>query len=385
VGARSVINTSELFDSAAAATGLDDFGEDSFREGLARFVASINTESSLSEFGRSAMRAMIIGLLSNRLQIERWYRRHPEINDERILDPVFITGIPRSGSTALSHMLALDPETRTVRGWEAKEPCPPPELATATSDPRIARYAAESLALEREVPGLRDAVPRDPNAPEECVFLLELSFACVALEVYVHVPSYMEWIMKEGLPELEAAYRYHERVLKLLQWKHPARRWTFRAPAHTVGIEALNKVYPHSRFIWTHRSPNLSMPSVALLMHNVRKAFLQNPPPEVVGSIVVNRWSTGIRRMMAFRERLGDARFLDIAHRDLIKNPVSEVRKIYDYLGWRFDDSMAELVSAWRLANPKGQHKADPAVFGINQLDVNTCYAPYIKRFASLF
>jgi hypothetical protein len=376
---------SELMEAARTATGLSDFGDDRFREGLERFVTAINNESALSDFGRPAMRGMIIGLLSNRLRIEDWYRRFPEIDAQRVVDPVFITGIPRSGSTALSHMLALDPETRTVRGWEAKDPCPPPELASATTDPRIARYAAESLALEQVVPGLRDAMPRDPAAPEECVFLLELNFACPAIEVYVQIPSYMDWLMTDGLSALEASYAYHQRVLKLLQWKHPARRWNFRAPAHSIGIEALNKVYPQARFIWTHRAPEKAIPSVALLMHNVRKAFLQNPPPQQTGAIVVDRWAEGVRRLMAFRAREGDSRFVDIAHRDEITDPVGVIRNIYARLGWRFDDIMADKVTAWRAANPKGQHTADPAVFGIDTTHVNAAYAPYIKRFGSLF
>jgi hypothetical protein len=115
------MKVSDLLDAARTATGLDDFGDDSFREGLHRLVTSVNAESQLSRFGSSAIPAMFIGLLSNRLQVEDWYRRHPEIDEQEIADPVFVTGLPRTGTTALGHMLALDPNTRVLRGWEAKE------------------------------------------------------------------------------------------------------------------------------------------------------------------------------------------------------------------------------------------------------------------------
>jgi hypothetical protein len=376
----------ELMASARAATGLDDFGDDSFRSGLERLAASINTESALSDFGRAAMPGMIVKHLSNRLQIEDWYRRHPEIAEERIVDPVFIVGLPRTGTTTLGHLLALDKGTRVLRAWEAAEPCPPPELATADSDPRIDRSDAGARAMEERSPGLGEALPRDGSkAPTECLFLFDVSLASIGVDGFVHVPSYMDWLMTDGLPEMDAAYRYHERILKLLQWRHPARRWSLRGPTHSMTIEALNRVYPQARFIWTHRNPSRVVPSVALLMHTLRCAFLADPVPQKMGPLLIQKWSTAMQRLLDFRDRVGEGRFIDVSHGRQIDDPISVVRTLYDRLGWPYDEAMTARIAGWREANPKGSHNPDPSIFAIDDDALQARFAPYIARFSSQF
>jgi hypothetical protein len=375
----------ELMAAARAATGLDDFGDDSFRTGLERLVDSINKESSLSALGRVAVPGMLVRHLTNRLQIEDWYRRHPQIAEQRIGAPVFILGLPRTGTTALGHMLALDKDSRVLRTWEAAEPCPPPELATARTDPRIARSAAATKATLARFPGLSEAIPLDDaNAPTECLILFDISLASIGADGFLHVPEYMNWLMTEGLAEMDAAYRYHERILKLLQWRHPARRWVLRGPTHSIAIEALNRVYPEARFVWTHRAPARVLPSVAQLMHGLRNAFLADSVPRLMGPLLVDKWATAMRRMLAFRDRVGEARFIDIAHGAQIADPKSAIRTVYDRLDWRMPADMPAKIEAWRAANPKGNHKAEAAFFAIDADVVEARFAPYTARFSKL-
>jgi len=167
---------SALLQRARAATALEDFGEDSFREGLEILVASAEAEARLTEQGRAAFEMQMIEHLSNRLQVEHWYRLHPEIDEQEIVAPLIGLGLPRTGSTALSCLLAADPAARSIRNWEALEPCPPPETATQDSDPRIRK---SQLMLERRsrlFPRMAMMVPSTTTSPTECQTFMSYDF-----------------------------------------------------------------------------------------------------------------------------------------------------------------------------------------------------------------
>lgn len=378
------LNSTQLLEAARAATGLSDFGELPFREGLDRLVDAINRESTLSDFGKAAVPAMLIGRLVNRLQIEDWYRRHPEIDDEVIRDPVFTVGLPRTGSTALGHMLALDPSTRVLRAWEAAQPCPPPIEAEALTDPRIAENAAREDAFDEIAPGVREALPRSHSAPSECFEVLELSMASTGQDGFVHVPSYMQWVLHEATAEIEASYLYHRRVLKLLQWRHPARRWSLRSPVHAYAMDALLNAYPDARFVMTHRAPAKAIPSVCLLMHQVRSVSLAGAQPEFVGQAMIENWSIALRRLLDFRDRVGEDRFHDVAHADQLADPIATVAGVYKALGWSFGNDTAQRIADWREDNPKGNHKPDSEFFGIDPQLLEEKFRFYTERFAPL-
>lgn len=375
------LNSADLIAAARAATGLSDFGALPFREGLDRLVNAINRESKLSEFGQAAVPAMLVGRLVNRLQVEDWYCRHPEIEDEVIREPVFIVGMPRTGSTALGHMLALDPETRSLRSWEAAQPCPPPRAEEALTDPRIAENAAREAAFEEMAPGVREALPRNASAPTECLTLLDLSMTCAAQDGYLHVPSYIDWVHHHAQDEVAASYLFHRRVLKLLQWRHPAKRWTLRSPIHSFSMDALLAAYPDAQFVMTHRSPGKVIPSVCLLMHHVRSVFLADPLPALMGPAMVKNWSLAMRRLLEFRERIGEDRFHDVAHADQLADSIAILKGVYDYLGWPFDEDSAKRIYEWREDNPKGKHKPDPALFAIDSDHLGEEFLFYTTRF----
>ncbi|CAN5125588.1 hypothetical protein BH10PSE13_BH10PSE13_11470 [soil metagenome] len=283
-----------LLAEASAATGLSDFGDPSFRTGLDRLLASVAQDSIFSEPGAAAFRAALVQRLVTRLEVEDWYCRHPEIDAQEIADPVFIVGLPRTGSTALSHMMALDPDTRTLRSWEAARPCPPPEVATALTDPRIAQNEAREQAFEAAAPGVREALPRNPSAPTECFTLLELSFASAAEDGFLLCRDFCAWVTTENRDALYAAYRSHRRVLKLLQWRHPARRWALRAPIHAFAMEPLLAAYPDARFVMTHRDPAKVLPSSCSLIAEVRKLFLQERGAAEMGPDMTRSWAMAL-------------------------------------------------------------------------------------------
>src|SRR5262245_10157387 len=212
----------ELLSAARAQTGLDDFGDDSFREGLEILVRSLRGEARLNARGEAMLYPRIVSHLAQRLQVEDWYRRHPEIDEVRIESPLFGLGLPRTGSTALSFLLAQDPQIRFLRTWESSQPCPPPSTVRG-QDPRVTQ------ALEKA--GTRSHVPVDINGPMECLDLLALDFKTHIFLAFAHIPSYASWLLDT---DCTSAYLYERRVLKLLQWGEPAKPWRLKTPAHAL-------------------------------------------------------------------------------------------------------------------------------------------------------
>ena len=208
----------ELEDGARAATGLHDFGSTYYREGLERTVEALNTEADLSDMGRVIQHATISNALIQRLKIEDTYAAHPDIDDEIIDGPVFVIGLPRTGTTALSQLVAADPQFRSLRMWESQAPTPPPEAATQHTDPRIAQAEAGLQMLNDMFPLMKTLYNSEATAPTECQDLMGMSFRTFHFDGVVRVPGYLAWLMDCDMRE---TYTFHRRVLKLLQWHCP--------------------------------------------------------------------------------------------------------------------------------------------------------------------
>jgi Sulfotransferase family len=376
------LNVDELIAAARSRSGLHDLGSDSFREALQRLVDSINRESQLNDLGKLAVPEMLIGQLINRLEVEHWYHIHPEIEDERIVAPLFGVGLPRTGSTALSFMLAQDPNTRSLRTWEGDKPCPPPEKATENSDPRIAVCASNIEAGLQRCPERREMLPWDARGPIECFGIMFLEFKFQAYEAFLHVPSYIQWVNSPAC-DMESAYRYHKRVLKLLQWRCPPRRWSLKSPTHMLYSEALNKVYPDARFVMTHRNPAQVMPSLADLLRSTRRDLLADPLAHWYARHAVEQWAMAIARLIDLRDRVGDGRFYDISFRDFMADPIRQIRSLYQWLGWEFSEDTAGRMLAWQAGNPKGSHRVNAQDFGLDQASTEEAFRRYIDRYAA--
>jgi len=370
-------------DEATRRTGLTDFGPGEIEEPLERLLRSVRDESHLTDVGRAALDAIVASRLVARLQIEACYAAAPEIEHEELRDVVFVVGLPRTGSTVLSQLLCLNPDTRYLRRWEAAEPWPPPDAA-APEDPRIDECGARIAHFEQVVPGHADLLPKSgPNDVEEDHALLELSFVSPGWEAAFRCPSYMAWLVSDQ-DHLADGWHYHRRVLKLLQWKWPAQRWLLGAPTHSLSIEALDKAYPDARYLWTHRDPSAVIASVCSLVAMVRTAFVTSPEPAELGPTLCRSWAEGVARAMQLRDRIGDERFLDIAHRDQMRDLLATVLRVHAWLGWTVTSSFEDDVMRWREAKPRGVHHPEPADYGIDPDEVAARFAAYTARFADL-
>ncbi|MDH5172434.1 MAG: sulfotransferase [Gammaproteobacteria bacterium] len=364
-----------LLQAAATETGLDDFGSDSFLEGLEKLVNALRDEARLNPLGEAVLRGRIIGHLKQRLQVEDWYRRYPDIDEVPIAAPLIGIGLPRTGSTVLSCLLALDADTRSLRRWEAAQPCPPPATVTGP-DPRI----ETDLAAQRAT-GLKSHVPSGAGAPAECLDLMALDFKSQIFQAFAQVPSYSDWLLAA---DHTSTYLYERRVLKLLQWGCPARPWRLKSPAHLAYLDQLDRAFPDARFVMTHREPADVMLSVAEVYADIAAKFTDHLDTHYLAQLNIHHWSEGMRRALAFRE-CGDhdERFYDIDFRAMQRDPVAAVRGLYRWLGEPVSEDFERGMAAWWRENSEDRESAprrDAADYGIDLAQVRPLFADYSRR-----
>jgi len=370
-----------LVETACVRSGLDDFGVDTWREGLDVLVRSLNTEAALNELGVGAMTDQIVGYLVNRLEVAKWYLDCPENDDQEVDAPLFGLGLPRTGSTALSYLLAQDPARRSLRTWEASALCPPPDSATEHTDPRIA-VAQAGIDFTREMfPGFGEMLPFAADGPQECLLIMALDFKSLIFEGMTHIPSYSSWLLQ---CDLEPSYRYHKRVLKLLQWRCPPDRWWLRTPAHMLSIDALDAVYPDARFVMTHRDVGKVLPSVCALYATLSGVLTERPDPVAIGAHNVEVWHTALERLIDFRDRGNGDRFIDLWFEAVQADPIGQVTRLYAELGDELTPDARRRMQDWWAENSKersapGSYQAEN--FDLDLADIGERYAFYDQRF----
>jgi hypothetical protein len=373
---------SELMQRAQTATSLSDFGEDVFREGLERLVASVDSEARLTGRGRIGFDMQIVDLLSTRLQVEHWYRLHPEIDEQQIVAPLIGLGLPRTGSTALSCLLGEDPAVRSIRNWEASMPCPPPEKATELTDPRIDIARGMVLKRQQMFPRKMAMLPSSSTMPTECQTYMGYDFKSQLFQALWQVPAYAQWLNHEA--DLVPTYRYVKRVLKLLQWHCPPTRWRLKNPSHIVFIDALNEVFPDARYWMTHRDIGKVIPSVADLYYELIKASSDDIDKNYLGALNSDWCELGMRKVIAFRDAGHDARFFDIHFAPFQKDPFTAIAQLYDFLGESLAPEALARMQAWRRDTPRdqhGEHSYDAADFGIDLHQLRQRFGFYSERF----
>jgi hypothetical protein len=362
----------EILDAAVATTGLHDFGDDSFREGLEILLASLRDEARLNARGDAFIHQRIVGYLAQRLQVEDWYRRHPEIDGVPVDAPLIGLGLPRTGSTALSLLLAQDPGIRYLRRWESSQPCPPPSTVQGV-DPRIPPGKGEVIGTRRHVPG-------DVHGPMECHELMALDCKSHMFQSFAQVPSYSTWLLEKA--DLTSTYEYERRVLKLLQWGEPTRTWRLKCPSHVLWLDHLDRVFPDAKFVMTHRDPTDVMLSVADLYADIIKTFTDHIDRPYIGRLNVEHWSSGMRRTLQFRASGAEDRFYDIDFRAMQADPIGEVKALYAWLEEPVTAEFEQRMRSWwtqAAAEREPSSPADPVEFGIDFDAVRPRFAQYVQ------
>jgi len=367
----SLITLSEdsLIANAQKQAQLSDWGDSSFRAGLRALLTSIRQEANLSLTGRWLMRAYITDLLVNRLQIQSTLQQHPEILDVPIQRPLIITGLPRTGTTLLHRLLAQDPQFRWLRLWELLQPCPPPDLTSADTDPRIQKTQILAQQYKTIAPTLSTAHLIEAQLPEEGNQLLEHAFTNFLFDLRAHVPTYESWLRAQ---DMQSSYQYYRQQLQILSWHWPG-RWLLKAPCHLRDLEALSSVFPDACIVQTHRDPCSVVPSICSLTAMFRSIFTDDIDLTVVGEDFLDITAYAYKKGHQFRHQHPDTPICDIDYVDLVQDPLKTVQHIYHFFGDRLSPEAIYKMEQWIADNPQnkhGIHRYSLEQFGLSEATV---------------
>jgi hypothetical protein len=358
-----------ILNRACCLTGLEDFGDESFCLPLGLLLRSFQTDARLNLVGRIAARGDVVRLLCNRLRLVEDRKRHPEIAEQVVSRPLFITGLPRTGSTLLHAFLAQDPAVRAPLTWEVMYPSPPPEKSCYRSDPRLARTARVLRWLDLLMPNFRRAHLIDAGLPQECIAITAMSFVSYVFESVFFVTSYRRW--HEDVDKLPA-YGFHRRFLQHLQRRCSGTHWVLKAPIHLMALDTLFQVYPDAGIVMTHRDPVEVLASCASFTEILRSPFTDSLNRKELGIEVSKRWEKGARLAVKFRQHRADLRerFFDILYTDLLRDAMGVVRSLYRYFGMQLTDEAERAMQRFLKENPQnktGVHRYTLDEFGFDQ------------------
>jgi hypothetical protein len=378
------LDEASLLEAAVRRTGLEDFGGDGFRPGLARLLRSWDAEAHLTPVGRAMARRQVLDLLENRLRMTAVCRAHPEIGQGAVRAPIFVLGLPRTGTSILHELLAQDPENRVPMTWEVMWLAPPPERATFDVDPRIARADQHFAGIDRMLPEFKRMHPMGARLPQECVALTAHEFASLLFHTTHRVPSYQAWL--DGLDH-RPVYAAHRRQLQYLQWKAPAARWVLKSPGHLWTLDALLAEYPDACIVQTHRDPLRVIASLASLVTYLRGLASDRVDPREVGAEWTERLAAGLEHAMAVRERgiVAPERVFDVQFREFVGNEVETIRRLYGHFGLVLSPDAESRMHRFLDQNPKdkhGAHRYGLAGAGLDAATERRRYARYRERYA---
>jgi len=365
-----------LHASATRITGLADFGPDDYTDGLAVLLESYARDAGLTPLGRKLKRAFLRGALVARLLSEAGWKRHPEHAAVGIRAPIFVTGLPRTGTTALHRLLTADPAHQGLELWLTEAPQPRPPRGTWAGDPVYRSIQAAYEQHHVEHPEFMGVHYMAADQVEECWQLLRQSMRSISYECLAHLPTYSAWL---GGQDWTAAYRRHRRNLQLIGLRDGGRRWVLKNPSHLFALDALLAVYPDAIVIQTHRAPRTAIASVCSLAAQASAGWSATFRGEVVGRDQLELWARGLELFTAARARHDRARFFDVDYGQLVADPAGTVEACYGHFGLTLSGAAADAVRAASAPGTAGaarpEHQYRLADFGLTGARVDALIA----------
>lgn len=344
----------KLLAKARRKAGSDDFGEPDLQASLTVLLSAFEQQANLTAIGRVVAFNDVLALLVNRLRLQADRQRWPDIDAEAIVKPIFITGLPRTGTTLLHGLLAADPRSRAPLTWEVMSPSPPPATASSKQLQRRQRRARTNLRwLDRLAPGFQAIHEVGADLPQECIAITAHTMLSLRFLVTYGLPDYAEHL---AAADMRPAYRWHRNFLQQLQFGNAALRWVLKAPGHLADLDALLAEYPDAVVIQTHRDPLKTIPSLASLRLNMRSAFARDPDPIQIGAEVSDYWSTALQRSQQVRSSYPAETFIDVCYDDLTSSPAATLTRVYCQLGLDVQVADVDRWQAYLQHNPQGKH-----------------------------
>jgi len=362
----------DLSESATRITGLTDFGADDYSDGLAVLLESYDSEADLTSVGRRVARAGLRGALAARLLCEAGWAAHPEHAEVPIERPIFVTGLPRSGTTALHRLLTADPTHQGLELWLAEVPQPRPPRHTWAANPAFQRIQTAYTRHHVEHPEFMGVHYIAADTVEECWQLLRQTMRSVAFECLAHLPGYSAWLQEQ---DWTGPYRRHRRSLQLIGLHDATRRWVLKNPSHLFALDGLLAAYPDALVIQTHREPAAVIGSMCSLAAQATEGWSGAFAGNVIGADQLELWARGLTEFAAARARHDAARFLDIDYADFTADPVGTVESVYAHFGLPYSGAAADAIRALHAAGGRDAarpaHQYSLADFGLTAGQVN--------------
>lgn len=367
-----------LLEAARKATGLDDFGEGPWRDAFRTLLQAYNEESRLNPFGRMMVTQEIQGVLANRLRFQDAWKRDPTLARIPVERPVFILGLPRTGTTALHFLLAEDPANQVLEYWIAAAPGPRPPREAWEADARF-KQARQGLKIMYWLdPSLKAIHLMTADGPDECRHLFLQSFLDHTFDSNASIPGYTRWFEAQ---DMRPAYERHRDLLRLIGSTSPERRWVLKYPAHMRNLGALLEVYPDACIVQTHRDPGKVLPSVCSLVTGWRGIYEDWIDAEAIGHWQLDMYADMIDHARRVRARHDPARFFDLHFDEMVGDPVGAIGRMYDHFGMTLSDEARGRMTAWHEANPQGKHgghRYAPEDYGLTRPEIDARFADYV-------
>jgi len=370
-----------LLEAARKATGLDDFGDMSFLNALRVLLPAYDEEARLSPFGRMMVNQELAGILKSRLCTEHAWKQRPEVLEASIHRPIFILGLPRSGTTALHHLLAQDPGNQVLEYWLGAAPGARPPRGEWADDPRYKQAVRGLRTMYYLDPSLKAIHMMTAEGPDECRHLFLQSFLDHTFDHNATIASYTKWFERQ---DMRPAYARHRDILKLIGSGQPERRWVLKYPAHMRNLRVLLEIYPDACIVQTHRDPARVLPSVCSLVAGWRGLYEDGVDSHTIGRWQLDFLSEMIEEAMRVREVSKPEQFHDLHFQELVKDPVGALRRMYEYFGFELSAEAERRMQIWHRENPQGKHGGHSYTaeqFGLSQAEMRERFRRYSERF----
>jgi hypothetical protein len=368
-----------LIEEAVKKTGLDRFDSESYREGLDVLLADYN-KSEHPEPLLERMRGNLVQMLSDRLSTTDYLAGRPELLDRPVERPLFVFGMPRTGTTLLSNLLACDPDRRSALTWEIEQPVPPPTTATLKTDPRAVAKLAQEKAMLAARPEMGKYYRNSAVYPNECMFFMMHDFKALAFESRGKLPAYRDWLLST---DMSSVYAYHKRFLQLLQADAPG-IWNLKMPSHALWLDTLLATYPDARLVWAHRDPFTATSSFCSILSMAHMGYTGKVDHEWLGEDCSYQAVLHLDRIMDSREKLGHDRIVDVHYADVTRDPMGAIRKLYADLGDTLTPQAEAAMQTWLDDNPQG--KFGKHEYQLDQYGLSVdALAPRFERYLSSY
>ncbi len=375
----SCFELDSLLADAKDKAGLEDFGSDDFLPGLCKLLETYES-NRFTEDSQRTLRRRLLKLLTSRLQVEDAWKRHPEVKEIPIASPLFLTGLPRTGTSALLNVLTNDPANRVLRHWEARNPSPIEGLGPEEEDPRYLRFKAQ-LDHINATSDFKKIHYTTADTAEECIFLTNHTFQDAAYGFEVFLEPYASFYKQvDRYPQ----YQYHADLLRLLQWQRPADRWLLKTPSHICHLDIILEQHPDCGIIVTHRNPLEVIGSYCSMMIAMLPKQTVRMDPVELGRRMLAHLGGQMDQSMAIRESLAAGRIVDVMYRDFVDDTMGVVDSIYLQLDLPYPDAVRAAISAYVDDHPRGKHGSHDyrlEEFGLTQQQVLSRFANYIETY----